>query len=161
MSRVIRPAEPRDAAALGRVHVECWREAYAHLLSAELLAGLDPLARGEGWSRMLAHNAPDERVSVLEVDGELRGFASSGPCLDDDAPRAKSLYAIYLYADEHGSGAGQALLDSVIADEPAALWIADGNPRAEAFYRRNGFERDGTEKSEPRLEELLEVRMVR
>lgn len=43
----------------------------------------------------------------------------------------------------HGSGLGQALLDTAIGTEPAYLWIMAGNPRAEAFYRRNGFVPDG------------------
>lgn len=161
MSRVIRPAEPRDAAALGRVHVECWREAYAHLLTEEFLAGLDPQQRGERWSAMLADPRADDRVAVLEVDGGLRGFAMAGSSVDDDAPRATSLYALYVFATEYGTGAGQQLLDAVLGDEPASLWVATDNPRAQAFYRRNGFALDGTEKVEPTWEDLRESRMVR
>ena len=161
MSRVIRPAEPRDAAALGRVHVECWREAYAHLLSEEFRGALDPVARGEGWSTVLAKPRADERVSVLDVDGELRGFAWSGRDPDDDAPRSTGLYALYVYATEYGTGAGQDLLDAVLGDAPATLWVATDNPRAQAFYRRNGFTLDGTEKTEPTWENLRESRMVR
>ncbi|MCS6582511.1 GNAT family N-acetyltransferase [Curtobacterium citreum] len=39
----------------------------------------------------------------------------------------------------------QALLDTVLADRPASLWVAADNPRAHAFYRRNGFTPDGAE----------------
>ncbi|PZE62480.1 GNAT family N-acetyltransferase [Curtobacterium sp. MCLR17_044] len=39
----------------------------------------------------------------------------------------------------------QALLDTVLADRPASLWVAADNLRAHAFYRRNGFTPDGAE----------------
>ena len=150
-----------DGAALGRVHVECWRQAYAHVLSAEFLARLDPVARGEQWQRFLSRPRPDTTLRVLEVDGELRGFAMCGPSVEDPPARDIQLYSIYQFASEHGSGSGQLLLDAVIGDAPAELWVAEDNPRAIAFYRRNGFELDGTQKYEPDWENLSEVRMVR
>lgn len=40
--------------------------------------------------------------------------------------------------------------------------MADDNPRAHAFYKRNGLNRDGAQQVQPFLgEELLEVRLVR
>jgi len=161
MTGLVRHAEAMDGAAIGRVHVECWREAYAHILSAELLGGLDPVARGEQWERFLAKPRPEHRVSVLEVDGEIRGFAMSGPSVEDPPVRDIQLYSIYQYASEHSTGSGQLLLDAVIGDAPAELWVAEHNPRAIAFYRRNGFELDGAQKTEPDWENLSEVRMVR
>jgi GNAT superfamily N-acetyltransferase len=161
MSWIIREATTMDAAALGHVHVECWRETYAHLLSESFLGALDPVTRGERWAEVLAKPRPDERVVVLEVDGALRGFAWSGASHDEDEPRPLTLYALYLYATEYGSGAGQSLFDAVIGEAPASLWVAEDNPRAQAFYVRNGFAFDGTTKIEPRWENLREVRMVR
>ena len=161
MSRDIREATTLDAAALGHLHVECWREAYAHLLSERFLADLDPIERGDRWAGMLAKPRTGERVFVLDVDGELHGFASSGPAHDDDPPRERALYTLYLLKTEYGSGAGQQLLDAVLGDAPAYLWVADENPRATAFYRRNGFMLDGVSKEGPRSERLLELRMVR
>ena len=61
----------------------------------------------------------------------------------------------------HGSGTGQALLDAAVGDRPAFLWTAEDNPRAQAFYRRNGFIADGARKIEPEWENLAEIRMVR
>jgi len=161
MPRLVRHAQAMDGAALGRVHVECWRETYAHILSAGLLGGLDPVARGEQWERFLAKPRPEHRVSVLEVDGEIRGFAMSGPSVEEPPARDIQLYSIYQYASEHGLGGGQLLLDAVIGTDPAELWVAEHNPRAIAFYRRNGFELDGTQKFEPDWENLSEVRMLR
>ena len=38
----IRPADVTDAPSLGRAHVRIWQEAYAGLMDADYLAGLDP-----------------------------------------------------------------------------------------------------------------------
>jgi GNAT superfamily N-acetyltransferase len=64
-----------------------------------------------------------------------------------------------VYAADHGTGAGRALLEAVINPaEPAALWVADPNPRAQAFYRKHGFAADGTARSG---DGVREIRMVR
>ena len=76
------------------------------------------------------------RVAVAERDGELAGIAMSGSPEDVTAVRVRQLYVLYVYAADHGTGAGAALLEAVIdSAEPAALWVADPNPRAQAFYR--------------------------
>jgi L-amino acid N-acyltransferase YncA len=161
MSWLVRPAKVMDAATIGRIHVECWRQAYGHFLSAEFLAALDPVTRGEGWARMLAEDRPGENVAVLEVDGEIRGFAASGPNVDEDATTELQVYSVYQLETEHGSGSGQALLDAVVGAKPASLWVAELNTRAQAFYLRNGFRFDGTSKQESRWENLVELRMTR
>lgn len=68
---------------------------------------------------------------------------------------------IYVLASEYGSGAAQALLDATLGDSPASLWVADPNPRAQAFYRRNGFLPDGERTVAAKWENLAEIRMVR
>lgn len=74
---------------------------------------------------------------------------------------ACELDMIYQLASMHGSGSGQALLDATIADAPAFLWTAELNPRAQAFYRRNGFEPDGAREVRADWESLVEIRLVR
>lgn len=46
-------------------------------------------------------------------------------------------------------------------DAPAYLWTVEQDPRAQAFYRRNGFVADGARRTTPEWEDLAEVRMVR
>jgi predicted GNAT family N-acyltransferase len=59
----------------------------------------------------------------------------------------------------HGSGLGAGLLAAVLPqDEEAMLWVADPNPRAQAFYRRHGFLPDGTEKVD---DGVREIRLIR
>jgi predicted GNAT family N-acyltransferase len=69
------------------------------------------------------------------------------------------LYVLYVIAAEHGTGTGAALLDAVIGPhDSAALWVADPNPRAQAFYRKYGFVADGTMNVE---DGVRVIRMVR
>ena len=64
-----------------------------------------------------------------------------------------------MLASAHGTGAGAGLLDAVLSQsEAAALWVADPNPRAQAFYRKHGFIPDGSFKEEYGIKE---IRMIR
>ena len=69
---------------------------------------------------------------------------------------------LYVLAADHGTGAGRALLEAVIdRAESAALWVADPNPRAQAFYRKHGFVADGTAQVDGGVREIRMVRDVR
>lgn len=152
----VRPASAHDAPAIARVHIQAWREAYAGLLSDAYLASFDEAERAEKWSRILSE--PTSNVVVAESagatsgaakpdgampDGAVIGWASSKPLSDPDAVATREVNGIYILATFYGSGAGQLLLDAVAGDGSALLWLMEGNARAEAFYARNGFRRDG------------------
>lgn len=163
----IRQAAPSDADALAEVHVLGWRQAYAGRMPQSLLDGLAVSDRITSWQRILTSEAEPEapwRSWLAEGDdGRVLGFISIGPSRDEDLPPHAELYAVYVLANAYGSGAGQALLD-VASDfaRPTSLWVLDDNPRAQAFYRRNGFAFDGTEKlDEYNGVQLRELRMVR
>ena len=66
---------------------------------------------------------------------------------------------LYVYAADHGTGAGPALLGAVVdPEESVALWVADPNPRAQAFYGKHGFVADGAVQVESGVRE---IRMIR
>ena len=56
---------------------------------------------------------------------------------------------------------GKPCFDGVVAGRPCSLWVAEGNARALAFYRRQGFQPDGTRKTVTEWEGLVTIRMVR
>ncbi|WP_235928978.1 GNAT family N-acetyltransferase [Marisediminicola senii] len=86
------------------------------------------------------------------------GVAMSGPSMDD-AGGPRQLYVLYVSAAFHGAGVGLALLKAVIdRTEPASLWVADPNPRAQAFYRRHGFVVEGNVTVKDGVRELRMVR---
>jgi GNAT superfamily N-acetyltransferase len=158
----IRPASVADAAGIADVHVQAWREAYAHLLSADFLEGISVDERSARWSSILGSDRPDRTIHVAAEREQIVGFAVAGPARDADAPRELELYAIYLLAAQHGSGLAQGLIDATLGEQPASLWVAEDNPRAVSFYGRNGFEPDGTSKDDPMGNESIRaIRMVR
>ena len=159
---VVRPVRDVDAEALGRVHATCWHETYDHLISTAALEAVSPKRMAELWTHW-ASQGDDYRMHAALVDGEIVGFVGSGPARDDDAPRPRELYFIYLLDQFHGTGIGQQLFDAAVEDgEGLDLWVADDNPRAHRFYVRNGFTLDGASQVQPFLgEELTEVRFVR
>lgn len=146
---------------MARVHVGSWRETYRGIMADDVLD--DPgfvATRERFWTAVLTDDRnANYRVAVAESDGPVIGVAMSGPPEEADASWSRHLYLIYVLATGHGSGAGPALLDAVIdAHESAALWVADPNPRAQAFYRNHGFLPDGSSKVE---DGVREIRMVR
>ena len=153
----MRAARPTDAAAIADVHLESWRQTYAHLLSPAFFAAQDVSAREQMWRRVLDRHSGG--VHVAEAGGAVVGFAAVRA--DDAGPRDLELRMLYLLADRHGSGAGQALLDAAVGDRQAFCWVAEENPRALAFYRRNGFHPDGAREVVTDWEGLVEVRLVR
>lgn len=159
---VVRPVRDVDAEALGRVHATCWHETYDHLISKAALEKVSPKRLAELWTHWAAQGE-DFRMFAALADGEIIGFAGSGPARDRDAPRARELYFIYLLDAYHSTGTGQRLFDAAVqSDEDVYLWVAENNPRAHRFYTRNGFTLDGATHTEPFLgETLTEVRFVR
>ncbi|MFT4213647.1 MAG: GNAT family N-acetyltransferase [Microbacterium sp.] len=159
---VVRPVRDVDAEALGRVHATCWHETYDHLISQAALEKVSPKRLAELWTHW-AQQGDEFRMVAALADGEIIGFAGSGPARDRDAVRVRELYFIYLLDQFHGTGTGQRLFDAVVeSDEGVYLWVAEDNPRAHRFYERNGFALDGAAHTESFLgETLTEVRFVR
>ncbi len=162
----IRRATADDAADVARVQVTGWHEAYTGRMPQSILDGLDPDRAAGWWHRVIAGGTDGEapgEVWVAERDGVVVGFAWASTSRDEEAPpAARELHAIYILARQYGSGAGQALLDAAVGQQPASLWILEDNPRARAFYERNGFRADGTVQDDDRWgEPVREVRLVR
>jgi anti-sigma regulatory factor (Ser/Thr protein kinase)/GNAT superfamily N-acetyltransferase len=146
---------------MARIQVRCWQETYRGLVSDDVLDDPGfPAARERFWSVALSDpRYRDNHTAVAEENGELIGIAMSGPPLDAGVAWTRQLYVLYVVAAEHGTGVGPALLDAVVdAEEPVALWVADPNPRAQAFYRKHGFVADGAAQFD---DGVREIRMVR
>ena len=145
---------------MARAHVDTWRETYRGLMSDAVLDDPALLSwREKFWAAVLTDPKYNQNtIAVASHDGMIIGIAMSGPAFSG-AVEPQQLYVLYAYAAFHGSGVGTALLNEVLAPTVhAALWVAEPNPRAQAFYRKNGFVSDGTVKIEAGI---TEVRMVR
>lgn len=164
---IIREATADDVTGIARVHIDSSREAYAGLLDDWWFSDEAYARRLDFWTGFVAEDPRPGRLAVA-VDGEvIVGFANAGPATGPDAERGSPparplhLFTIYLMASAHGTSLGQGLLDAVIGDEPAQLWVVRGNDRAIRFYRRNRFDFDGAEYTHPERPGVVELRMVR
>lgn len=160
----VRPARVEDAADMARMHVRSWQETYRGLMPDRVLddPGLVD-ARERFWTAALVDELyRANRIAVAERGGAVIGVAMAGPPQNPEPGWSQHLYVLYVLAAEHGSGAGAALLNAVLdPQKPAALWVADPNPRAQAFYRKHGFAPDGTLQVEGGVREIRMVRLSR
>ncbi len=138
----IRTARPEDAEGIAVVHATSWRETYGRFVDDPDTSPWFAVDRRIGmWRQNLAEGTFDTVVAA--AGDEIVGFAAVQRTPEPEAVRDEELTMLYVLAEHHGSGAGQGLLDAVLGDRPASLWVADDNPRARAFYTRNGFVADG------------------
>ncbi len=154
----IRPAVPDDARAIAEIHVGGWRAFYRGHAPDELLAGFDPERRAQGWrSDIERRSRPGrpERIWVIERDGEVVGFCSTGPSGEPDADDGTAeVFAIYLRPDTVGTGAGRAIFAHAVEDLRArgftrgVLWVLGSNDMGRHFYEAAGWRPDGAEKDQ-------------
>lgn len=143
----VRTAALSDAEAIGAVHVASWKETYAGILPAAMLAELCVEARSQMWRSVLDPSKGIEHVVVVaEVNGQLVGFGSCGAQRDSrlaSAGFSAEFGAIYLLRSHQGRGGGRSLLavmsEKISAGHSAAsLWVLRENEAARAFYERLG-----------------------
>ncbi|MBT2515370.1 GNAT family N-acetyltransferase [Arthrobacter sp. ISL-30] len=162
MAFTLRPGTVDDAETMVRMHIMSWRESYAHLLPEEFFAEREANIGAQIERQRTSNLGSAVPLLAHDDDGCLVGIAAAGPGRDEDSPHLLELYMLYTLRRVHGAGVGQALVDALLSGEAAYLWVLEGNPRAQAFYRRNGFEPDGKRQLlPPRWYELPEIRMVR
>ncbi|MET1087784.1 MAG: GNAT family N-acetyltransferase [Arthrobacter sp.] len=158
----LRQATPADAEAVVLMHTLSHEESYSRLLSPGFFAARRDVIPERVERRRKFLGVPDPRIIAVDANNEVVGFADAGPCRDEDGPVPLELYSIYILARAQGRGLGAALLGAAIGESPAYLWVLEDNPSAQAFYRRQGFEPDGTRALlPPEWESLPEIRMVR
>ncbi len=150
---VIRRAAPDDAAALAEFGARCFFDTFATITApADMSAHLSRTWSAQRQSAEISDASLD---TLLACDAHLTlaGFAQVGPGAPGCVPTTAPLELKRLYVDRfwHGNGVAQQLMAAVLdcarrrgANE---LWLGvwEGNQRAQAFYRKNGFAEVGTQ----------------
>jgi ribosomal protein S18 acetylase RimI-like enzyme len=148
----IRDASADDAEAIARVNAAAWRAAYRGMVPDSILEGL-PVGQ---WTREIRDNIESlsgDSFSRVAVDGgEVVGSCYvAAPGRDEPAESdVAELAAIYVDPDRWQQGVGSRLLSGAIADLAGSrfrelkLRTFERNAAAQAFYRRHGFEADGS-----------------
>lgn len=139
----IRHMVPDDAEAVVGLLREAWRLAYGPLMGEQ-----KALEASRAWhtpDKLAAQAANEDIISFVaeEPDGRISGHAMA---MMDENRQAK-LARLYIAADKYGSGLADDLLRAILAAHAGlpsiSLEVMEGNDRAIAFYKKNGFVETG------------------
>jgi ribosomal protein S18 acetylase RimI-like enzyme len=142
----IRAALRSDAPAIGRVHVESWRETYRGVLPERLLQSLSALVRAAMWQGALESDPPVLLFVGQRADGDLLGFAGGGARRGGSLSHDAEVYAIYVVRAAQRRGCGRRLMVALAAGLHArghrsvCLWVLRENANARRFYECLGGE---------------------
>jgi GNAT superfamily N-acetyltransferase len=155
----VRDAKPDDAGEIARIQLVTWRTAYTGILPAEVLDGLDEPAAGLAWRHTIEHGPATVFVAT---EGEWTvGFGAAGPAPEEESADAAgtppddaasvALVSTLLVEPRWGRrGHGGRLLAaaaSAMRDNGCTrgiCWVPVADSASLAFYRRAGWEPDGT-----------------
>lgn len=149
----VRAAAPEDAYDVARVHVRSWQWAFRGLISQDYLDNLSP----QDWVDRYTVGRMGLRLpsTQVAVDGSaIRGLATTGLSRDTELSNFGELRAIYVDPEHVCTGVGRLLMTAArerlrrVGVTAAVLWVLDGNARARRFYERDGWNFDGTRRTE-------------
>jgi RimJ/RimL family protein N-acetyltransferase len=160
---LIRPATAADAQAVAAL----W-DASARAGFTELLPPGHPFPSFDSarMAELLAD--PGVRILVADEGGSLIAYTTFGTSRDTDAGAdAGEVRTFFVAPTTWRRGIGSALMAPTLAGlaelgyAEATLWSFADNARANAFYERHGFERDGATRTEEAWGWIPEVRYRR
>jgi ribosomal protein S18 acetylase RimI-like enzyme len=150
----IRRAVKRDAAGIGKVHVDSWQTTYSGIIDPNYLA-----SRTYERSTQSALN----RITVAEIDcfvvidhfsGQVIGFADCGASREKNLEAQGELYAIYLLQQFQGMRIGRKLFDTCVQAlkgrgyKDFFVSVLSDNLGSVAFYQRMGGQLIGHDRVE-------------
>jgi L-amino acid N-acyltransferase YncA len=140
----IRAATPADAPAIGRIHVEGWRETYRGVLAQDLLDSVSAVVRAAMWRGGLESERPILLFVAQRASGELVGFAGGGSSRATFLAHDAEVYAIYVLRAAQRRGCGRRLMAALAEALHArgfkslCLRVLEENAGARGFYQRLG-----------------------
>lgn len=152
MSIVYRDATPEDAAAIAAFAASSFVDTFGHLYPPEDLEAFLAAKYGEAIQRA-EMDEPLTRYFIALEGARLIGYVMMGALdIKVDEPSALELHRLYVDKDMKGKGVAQKLTDEVVswarARKAPALYLSvwENNHRAQAFYKRYGFQHVGEHK---------------
>lgn len=149
----IRTATPADNVRLAKFGAKAFADSFAADNTPEDMAAY--LAAAFSPEKQAAELAdPNSLFLIAEIDGEMAGYAR---LLEGPAPESVTgehpieLVRIYAGREWNGRGVGAALMRACLEEAAHlgcdAIWLGvwERNERAQAFYRKWGFETVGTQ----------------
>jgi GNAT superfamily N-acetyltransferase len=161
----LRLATAQDAEQIVDLQIAAWRAAFLPLLpdGFELPPREQFLIMGE---RTLAEVGVERTLAI--ADDRVAGLCSHGPSRDEDAATGVGeVRALFVHPDYWRRGAGSALVSNALARlrdggfTEATVWSFHDNDRANSFYERAGFSRDGATQAREPFAGAVEIRLRR
>jgi GNAT superfamily N-acetyltransferase len=154
----VRPATRGDAPTLAALHRSTWQAAYSELLPPGALEGLDTPQVQQAWADTVEGGAT---VLIATEGSDPVGFVVAGPAPQDDvaaadgtlpSDAARTVLVSTLLVEPRWArrGHGGRLLATaarMLRDAGATrgiVWVPTEDPASLSFYRRVGWEPDGT-----------------
>jgi len=151
VSLAYRMATAADGPALAAVGRQCFDETFGpHFPAADMATHLDRSFGPDGLRADLAR--PDCRIQMVEEGGQIAGYLKLMP-MDlpiDHPPGSLEIKQLYILEPWQGAGLAAALMDWAVetawADGAPALFLSvwKEGARAQAFYRKHGFDIAGS-----------------
>lgn len=133
----VRVSTTADSLALSSLCRDAWRNAYRGIIPGVALERM-VARRGPAWWRRVLETG--DSVLVVDLDGELAGYAMMGPARSG-ARGTGEIYELYLRPDCQGVGFGRLLFEASRqhlrkGGRPRLLvWALEENAMACRFYR--------------------------
>jgi GNAT superfamily N-acetyltransferase len=143
MNASIRLATPDDAPGIARVHIDSWRTTYPGIVPDDVLVSLSYEQREQNWRMALTNPESKQFIYVAVVEGEVVGFAASGPGQENNSLYSGEIYALYLFEEWQGRGIGRELVKKAAQEllrrghKSMLIWVLRDNP-SRGFYERMG-----------------------
>lgn len=137
----IRGARASDAEAIAGVHDAAWRDAYRGIIPGRELEKMVARRGPRWWHTAIMRGS---RLSVLDFDDVIGGYASYGRNRVPALPFAGEIFELYLAPEFQGLGFGKRLFQAARKDlaehgyATVLVWALADNERAIAFYLRLG-----------------------
>lgn len=137
----IRPAEIGDAAAIAQAHESSWLGAYSGIIPHRALRAMVN-RRGVEWWRNAIRNATS--ILVVDVGGEIVGYATLGRSRTRQLPQQGEIYELYLRPEYQGVGLGSRLFAEarnrlrLHGLTGLIVWALEDNTNALSFYEGSG-----------------------
>lgn len=141
LSSDVRPAEMADVEAVANVHWTSWQQVYAGIIPHRSLQDMMTRRNVAWWRRAVCCEAT---VLVLEVQGDLVGYATVGLSRARALPPEGEIYEIYLLPEYHGLGFGRRLFEearrllSSLGCNGSMCWVLDDLEQAKLFFSALG-----------------------
>jgi len=148
LTQQVRIANIDDAKGFAIVHIDTWRECYKGIVPDSYLESLDLLERTKSWEYILSRTS--QLCSVVELNQTVIGWVTCGVNRDGQEDDICEIYGIYVLPQYWGSDAGRSLFRAAIErlddlrPRLITLWVLKENIRAQNFYEKQGFLKDGT-----------------